>query len=138
MAMIVPSCLVTHRLIYVGYHKNYTNAMLSRLFMKKIFNKDKESKQKNLAHTIYNDMDIFHTSALLFDSLWDKSIPIRALCVGVGHLSHEHDRQLSLFDTKCQNNTHEKEDKLQKAIDEIRKKYGNDKIMYADMKQIKK
>ena len=95
----------------------------------------KESKQKNLENTIYNDMDIFHTSALLFDSLWDKSIPIRALCVGVGHLSHEHDRQLSLFEDKANKvgSKHDMDNKLQEVIDKIRDKYGNDKIVYADM-----
>lgn len=98
----------------------------------------KVSKQTALENVIHTDQDIYKYATILFDKLWDKDSTIRGLCVGVANLVTGHDRQLSLFDANSQNNTHEKEDKLQKAIDEIRKKYGNDKIMYADMKQIKK
>ena len=94
----------------------------------------KVSKQMILDNVIHNDMDIYYYATLLFDKLWDKDNYIRALCVGVGSLSNCHDKQLSLFDMeKKDDGMKENDDKLQKAIDDIRKKYGNDKIMYADM-----
>ena len=98
----------------------------------------KVSKQMVLDNRIHTDEDIYKYSALLFDKLWDKVTPIRALCVGVSNLSSSHDKQLALFDMnsdKCSMESviSEKEDKLQKTIDEIRAKFGNDKIMYADM-----
>lgn len=98
----------------------------------------KVSKQTILENAIHTDQDIYQYATLLFDKLWDKDNTIRGLCVGVGNLSSGHDRQLSLFDMNSQSDTHEKDDKLQKAIDDIRKKYGNDKIMYADMIERKK
>lgn len=122
-----------------------------KLRLKKVYTKNvsvwikynnfiKESKQKNLDNVINNDMDIFHIASDLFDALWDKDSPVRALCVGVSHFSNDHDQQLSLFEStdKLKKLSHDKEDKLQEAIDKIRDKYGNDKIIYADMKKEKK
>ena len=96
----------------------------------------KVSKQKNLENAIYNDMDIFHIAASLFDSLWDKNNLIRGLCVGIGNFSNGHDKQLSLFENKnkLEEDSNDKDNKLQEAIDKIRDKYGNDKIIFADMK----
>jgi DNA polymerase-4 len=100
----------------------------------------KVSKQMILENRIHTDEDIYKYSTLLFDKLWDKDNYIRGLCVGVGDLSNGHDRQLSLFDINnmsksnaIDKNKDEKVDKLQKILDEIRNKYGKDKIMYADM-----
>ena len=98
----------------------------------------KVSKQMVLNNSIHTDQDILKNVTLLFDKLWDQDNTIRGLCVGVGNLSSGHNQQLSLFEMGNQHQMHEKDDKLQKAIDEIRKKYGNDKIMYADMKISKK
>ena len=92
----------------------------------------------NLDNTIHTDNDIYKYATSLFDKLWNQEDTIRALCVGVGNLSTGHDKQLSLFDTNKNISTNENDDKLQKAIDEIRKRYGNDKIMYADMIKKKK
>ena len=96
----------------------------------------KVSKQKNLENAIYNDMDIFHIATSLFDSLWDKNNLIRGLCVGIGNFSNGHDRQLSLFESKnkLEEDSNDKDNKLQEAIDKIRDKYGSDTIVYADMK----
>lgn len=48
-----------------------------------------------------------------------------------------HNKQLSLFDKKNYNSSNDNNnDKLQKAIDKIRDKYGDNKILYAD--EIKK
>lgn len=102
----------------------------------KYSNFSKVSKQMILSNAIHTDQDIYKYATILFDKLWDKDNGIRALCVGVGNLSNKNQQQLSLFDQKLANDNQteqEKEDKLQKAIDEIREKYGTDKIMYADM-----
>ena len=49
-------------------------------------------------------------------------------------MSKTHDRQLSLFDNKEKNyKKKELDGKLQETIDKIKKKYGNDKLIYADM-----
>lgn len=96
----------------------------------------KVSKQINLNNRIHTDNDIYVNACNLFDKLWDKDSYIRGLCVGVSSLANTHDRQLSLFevnqDSKVEK-TQETDDKLQKVLDEIRSKYGDDTIMYADM-----
>lgn len=101
----------------------------------------KVSKQMILDNRIHTDEDIYKYSIYLFDKLWDKEGYIRGLCVGVSDFSSNHDKQLSLFDLnninrvidKRQDEINDKNDKLQRALDEIRSKFGNDKIGYADI-----
>ena len=97
----------------------------------------KVSKQTILDNRIHTDQDIYKHSTILFDKLWDKDNYIRGLCVGVSDFSQGHDKQLSLFDTEKKlekkDKQDEMDDKLQKVLDEIRNKYGEEKIMYADM-----
>ncbi|MEE3343072.1 MAG: DNA polymerase IV [Bacilli bacterium] len=90
----------------------------------------KVSKQIRLNNSISSDNDIYYYACKLFDKLWDNDSYIRGLCVGVDNISKERNEQLSLFD----NNTNNKrsDDKLQEALDKIKKKYGYDKIGYAD------
>jgi len=93
----------------------------------------KVSKQMVLNNVIHTDSEILKMATTLFDKLWDKENYIRALCVGVSNFSNQNNRQLSLFEMVGETKQNEVDDKLQKVIDEIRNKYGNDKIIYADM-----
>lgn len=96
----------------------------------------KVSKQISLENVIHTDSDIYHYSMMLFDKLWNQEDTVRGLCVGVGNFKNDNNQQLSLFDMGTVNQKkEEKDDKLQRVMDEIREKYGNDKIMYADMMQ---
>ncbi|MBQ7766652.1 MAG: DNA polymerase IV [Lachnospiraceae bacterium] len=71
--------------------------------------------------------EIHSAACRLFDEMWDGT-PIRLLAVQTGRVSHgESNRQLSLFD----NTDYEKLEKLDKAIDDIRKKYGSDAVCRA-------
>ena len=94
----------------------------------------KVSKQINLDNVIHTDNEIYNNSIMLFDKLWNKEDNVRGLCVGVSNLKNSNDKQLSLFDIGNINEKKTiKDDKLQKVLDDIRSKYGDDKIMYADM-----
>lgn len=94
----------------------------------------KVSKQINLDNVIHTDNDIYNNSVILFDKLWNKEDNVRGLCVGVSNFKNSNDKQLSLFDiSNDSDNEHKKDEKLQKVLDDIRSRYGNDKIMYADM-----
>ena len=93
----------------------------------------KVSKQMVLNNVVHTDQEILRIATLLFDKLWDKENYIRALCVGVGSLSNQNNQQLSLFEVGVETKKNEKNDRLQKTIDDIRDKYGSDKIIYADM-----
>ncbi len=92
----------------------------------------KVSKQATLENQINSDIDIYNHASLIFNKLWDSEKKIRALCVGVSNLTDKYREQLNIFNVS--NNTNIKKDlELQKTIDNIRKKYGNDSITYADI-----
>ena len=99
----------------------------------------KVSKQISLDNGISSDNDIYEYACSLFDKLWNADSYVRGLCVGVGNVSNKHDKQLSLFDSKNNgNSSSDKDEKLQKALDDIRNKYGSDSIRYADIEVKKK
>jgi len=94
----------------------------------------KVSKQINLDNVIHTDTDIYNNSIILLDKLWNKEDNVRGICISVSNFKNSNDKQLSLFDLNKENNKKDiKNDKLQQVLDEIRIKYGNDKIIYADM-----
>ena len=83
--------------------------------------------------------DLFSSTKNLMDticiggnSLWneDSDKKIRGLCVGVSNLTDVYKVQLSIFGEE--NIKSEKNDNLQKTIDDIKKKYGDKSIKYAD------
>lgn len=67
---------------------------------------------------------IYQTACRLFDELWDGS-PVRLLGIRSAKLSAADIRQLSIFDIQ----TNSKYQKLDDAIDQIRKKYGDHSIV---------
>ena len=93
----------------------------------------KVSKQMSLDNGISSDKDIYEYACILFDKLWDNDTYVRALCVGVSNISSKHDKQLSLFDSNNSYSDDDKDEKLQKTIDDIRNKYGSNMIRYADI-----
>jgi len=92
----------------------------------------KISKQVTLDNLINGDEDIYNNAVKLFNKIWnpDGDKKVRALCVGVSNLTDVYKVQLSLFSEE--NIEQEKTDELQKTIDDIRKKYGDKSITYAD------
>lgn len=81
-------------------------------------------------HTATNiTNEIYDTACRLFDELWDGT-PIRLLGVSTSKATKEAaNRQLSLFD----HTDYEKLEKLDKAIDSIREKYGVDAVQRASV-----
>lgn len=70
--------------------------------------------------------EIYEAACHAFDEVWDQA-PIRHLGIHTDHVSAESFRQLNLFDRM----DYEKLEKMDNAIDEIRKRYGNDAVMRA-------
>lgn len=88
---------------------------------------------KNISHqTVLSSptnitAEIYAAACKLFDEMWDGT-PIRLLGVQTGRVTHgESNRQMTLFD----NTDYEKLEKLDKAIDDIRKKFGSDAVCRA-------
>ena len=92
----------------------------------------KISKQVTLDNVIDNDEDIYNNAVKLFNMVWnsDTDKKIRALCVGVANLTDVYKVQLSIFGED--NIKMDRNDNLQKTLDEIKKKYGDKSITYAD------
>ena len=82
------------------------------------------SHQCALATSTNITREIYETVCKLFDEMWEGT-PIRLLGVRAGKVTHEdNNRQLSFFD----NTDYDKLEKLDKAVDDIRKKYGQGSI----------
>lgn len=94
------------------------------------------SHQKRLLKATSNGQAIYQTACQLFQELWNGT-PIRLLGVRTSKLvDDDAPEQMSIFDFQGQNENseasvavkNEKHAKLDKAMDEIRKKFGNDVI----------
>ena len=92
----------------------------------------KISKQVTLENLINSDEDIYNNAIKLFNKVWnpDDDKKVRGLCVSVSSLTDVYKVQLSIFEDN--NIKMEKNDHLQKTIDDIKKKFGDKSITYAD------
>lgn len=87
----------------------------------------KASHQSELVHATNITNEIHEAACRLFDELWN-GMPIRLLGIQTSHVSKAGDgRQLSLFD----NENYEKLEKLDKAMDSIREKFGTGAVKRA-------
>ncbi len=90
--------------------------------------KDKDfryaSKQKKLMYFTDCTRDIYMGICDLFDELWDGS-PIRQLGVSVSNLEYSNIKQINIF----QDRLSVKNEILDKAVDKIRCKYGDESVV---------
>lgn len=89
----------------------------------------KNSHQCTLAVPTNATNSIYDLVCRLFDECWDGS-PIRLLGVSTSKITSESMRQLRLSDELSSGRNH-RQDKLDRAIDEIRRKFGEDAIKRA-------
>lgn len=90
------------------------------------------SHQKQLSKASNADRLIYEAACQLFDELWEGT-PIRLLGIRTSKLVDEGEpEQLSIFDWQQEETVaskkSEKQEKLNKALDDIRKKFGDDAI----------
>lgn len=89
------------------------------------------SHQKQLLRPTNGDSDIYRAATELFDELWDGR-PVRLLGIRSSKLVKEDEpEQLSIFDIQTQQKDTartQKQKRLDKALDEIKKKYGEDAV----------
>lgn len=95
----------------------------------KYSNFSKVSKQKQLDRNVNSDSELYSLGVQLFTDLWNKEA-VRNIAFFVTNFTEKANLQLSLFDN---NEIILSDNKLQKTIDELRGKYGNEKIIYGDM-----
>lgn len=82
------------------------------------------AKQKKLMYFTDCTRDIYNSICELFDVLW-KGKPIRQLGVCVSDLEHSNIKQINMFQDKVSL----KSEVLDKVVDKIRTKYGDEAIM---------
>jgi len=89
------------------------------------------SRQKQLAVPTHLIRDVTETAMELVQQLWKPPAPIRALTVTAINLVQEGEayEQVDLFTVSAAPKK-EKQEKLENAMDQIRKKYGNQSIVF--------
>lgn len=88
------------------------------------------TRQKTVAPT-YLTKEIYQTGLALINENWDRKRMIRLLGIGINNFQEDENEQLSFFDDLGLENKNEKEEKLERAMDSIREKFGSDKIKRA-------
>lgn len=98
---------------------------------------DKISKQEKLDFSISTDEEIYNNALYIFEKLWNGEDGIRSVCVFISGLSSNKVKQISIFDMDSEIKD-SSDEKLQDVIDDIRSKYGDDSIKFANMEGKKK
>ena len=84
-------------------------------------------KDHSHQRTLFNPTDItneiYQVSIELFDELWDGYTPLRLLGLALTNITHDDVSQMSLFAE--QNEQKEKQKKVDKAMDELRSRFGS-------------
>ena len=94
------------------------------------FNYSTHQRQMKNPTNITNEL--YQSACEIFLELWDMKIPVRQLGVHSSKVSATDFHQYNLFDDMTQ---HDKLSKLDKAVDSIRNKYGEDALMRASFLQ---
>ena len=92
------------------------------------------SHQGKLKHATSSTKEIYAKAKELLNQMYHKNMSIRLIGVRVDNLIEKDQLQLSLF----QDNTNEKQEKLDKVIDELKVKYGYNSITRAGKMDIGK
>ncbi len=80
----------------------------------------------------YLTKDIYKTGCMLMEEHWDQRKPIRLLGIGLANIDEDMPEQLSIFDVNEElPDASKREEKLEKAMDEIRSRFGSEKLKRA-------
>ena len=91
------------------------------------------TRQKSVTNT-YLTRDIYNLGIALLEENWNKKKGIRLLGIGLSNFDDKYSEQISFFDldiSKNSNDSIQKEETIEKAIDNIRDKFGNNIIKRA-------
>ena len=73
--------------------------------------------------------ELYDVSKRLFDELWDGRTPLRLLGISLSDLTRERFVQLSLFPDEKAEEARERSRKLDRAVDDIRRRFGASTIV---------
>lgn len=77
--------------------------------------------------------EVYSTAKRLFDELWDGRTPLRLLGIALTDLTRERFVQFSLFYNESDEKARERARRLDRTVDEIRKKYGSSTLSFGAM-----
>jgi DNA polymerase-4 len=86
------------------------------------------TRQKAISPT-YLTKEIYQSGCELLEKNWNLNRPVRLLGIGLGDLQKGLAKQVSFFDLSGKYDA--KEEKIERVMDKIRQKYGDDKIKRA-------
>jgi DNA polymerase IV len=91
------------------------------------------TRQKAIPPTFLT-MEIYKVGSILLEEHWDKRRPIRLLGIGLGNIDENAAEQLSIFDINEElPDDNKREEKLEKAMDSIRQRFGSEKLKRAKL-----
>ena len=104
--------------------------MLARVVNVQLRNKDfvDTSHQRKLPNATASTKEIFMYAKELLEQMYRKGTPIRLIGVRVDDLTDKEEMQISLFQDEVKN---QKQEKLDKTIDQLKEKYGYNLITRA-------
>lgn len=88
------------------------------------------TRQKTVRAT-YLTKEIYAAGAKLLEENWNSKKPVRLLGISLNNIATGEVEQLSIFNLNGGEEVNEKEEKLEKAFDSIRERFGFDKIKRA-------
>lgn len=88
------------------------------------------TRQRTISPT-YLTKDIYEIGCRLLSENWSSVRPVRLIGIGLSDIGEDNVEQISLFEPLSISGSGKKEEKLEKAIDLIREKFGQDKIKRA-------
>ena len=92
------------------------------------------SHQKKLREVTNTTKEIYEKAKELLNEMYKKGTPIRLVGVRVDNLVEEKEKQISLFSNK----ENEKQEKLDKVLDELKNKYGYNSVTRAGKMNVQK
>lgn len=93
----------------------------------KTFEFEYSGRQRQLYSATDVTEELYREAVRLFDELWDGKTPLRQLGVSTGKIVKDGGRQYNLFDM----DRYDRLEKVDRAVDAIRRKYGEDAVMRA-------
>lgn len=91
------------------------------------------TRQKTISPS-YLTKDIYNTGISLLEENWRAGRPVRLLGIGLGNIDEDSPEQLSIFDINNElMDEGKREEKLERAIDSIRTRFGKDKLIRAKL-----
>lgn len=91
------------------------------------------TRQRSVSPTFLTK-DIYNAGAGLLADNWDGKRPVRLLGIGLSNIQEDYDRQVSIFDMdNVMPDASKKEEKLEKAMDGIRERFGHDMVKRAKL-----